>query len=277
MANIRGIIKILCLILWICPCLLVGYLLLHLSRRLLRIWVKFFWSGICSILGLTISIKGTPLSQDYTSQKCGQYRPVIFIANHISWLDIPVLGSIIYASFVAKKDMHSWPILGWACQLGQTLFVSRHRQTMINEIKTMDQRLDENFGNLVIFPEGTSSDGIHVLPFKSSFFYLAFHHLKKSYRKKDPYSQLLVQPVSLNYNGLDSLPVTYERKNIFAWYGTMTLVPHIWHFLQRDNAHVTVTFAPPLAPDTFKNRKQLADKCYETITQNTFSHSQTIY
>ncbi len=225
-------------------CLVQGVLLLT-SRRGRVEFAVFYWNGIARLLGLQVRMVGAPAG------KAG--RPVIYVCNHSSWMDIPALGGRLRACFVAKDDVAGWPIVGTIARLGRTVFVSRSRQGIGRERDQMRARLVAG-DDLILFPEGTSSDGSRVLPFHSSFFAAAYGDAAP-----------LIQPVSVVYDRLAGLPVTRSRRTVFAWYGDMELAPHLWQAAQWRGKRVSLHFHPTLDPADFPSRKELSQTAWQVV------------
>ena len=152
-------------------CLVAGFLLLTLTLipfqwvalRLNKSWgarlPRFYHATLCRLIGIRVHVSGTPLKGD---------KPVLLAANHTSWLDIPILSSVVPCSFVAKSEVGSWPFFGLLARLQRTVFVERQRRHQTAEHR---DRLYERLADgdtLVLFPEGTSGDGNKVLPFNSA-------------------------------------------------------------------------------------------------------------
>jgi len=108
--------------------------------------------------------------------------------------------------------------------------------------------------DLILFPEGTSSDGARVLPFHSSFFAAA-------YSEAAP----LIQPVSIVYDRLAGLPVGHSSRAIFSWYGDMELAPHVWRLAQWRGKRVTLLFHVPLDPAHYASRKALSQAAWQIV------------
>ncbi len=125
-------------------------------------------------------------------------RPTLFVANHQSYLDIPILGSVIEGSFVAKAEIADWPYFGALAKLQRSIFIDRRPGSTGKQRDALLRRLEEG-DNLIIFPEATSSDGLHVLPFKSALLSVAELH-----PRGEP---LAVQPVTVAYIRLDGMPL----------------------------------------------------------------------
>jgi 1-acyl-sn-glycerol-3-phosphate acyltransferase len=224
---------------------LVQALLLLLGGRPRIDFAAFYWRSVARLLGLEVRVIGAPA--------IGRARPVIYVCNHSSWLDIPALGGRLRACFVAKDDVAGWPIVGTIARLGRTVFVSRSRQGIGRERDQMQLRLRAG-DDLILFPEGTSSDGSRVLPFHSSFFAAA-------YGSAAP----LVQPVSVVYDRLAGLPVGRSSRAMFAWYGDMDLAPHVWRLAQWRGKRVTLLFHTPLDPADFASRKALSQAAWQVV------------
>jgi len=212
------------------------------------LFAVFYWKTVAQMMGLHIRIVGHPARTEGENR-----RPVIYVCNHASWMDIPALGGFLKACFVSKDDVASWPIVGTIARLGRTVFVSRSRQGITRERDQMQQRLLAG-DDLILFPEGTSSDGSRVLPFHSSFFAAA-------YGEASP----LIQPVSVVYDRLANLPVGRSSRAVFAWYGDMSLAPHVWRLAQWRGKRVTLLFHAPLDPANYPSRKALSQAAWQIV------------
>ena len=173
---------------------------------------------------------------------------VLLLANHTGWLDIVIFSAVAPVSFVAKSEVGSWPFFGTLARLQRTVFVERSRRSQTARAKnSIAARLAEG-DTLVLFPEGTSSDGNRVLPFKSALLSAA---------EAIPSGRVTVQPVSTAYTGSHGMPMGREGRPFYAWYGDMELVPHLWEVLKTGPLDVVVQFHPPLRLDGM-DRKELA-------------------
>jgi len=229
-------LRLLAVLLWTLPAMPVQAVFLLLPGRCKERFAKFYWRGVARILGLRVSVTGI----------LDTHRPVLFIANHSSWLDIVALGSVLPGCFVAKSAIANWPLVNWVARLGRTVFVSRNRTSVARERGVLADRLAAG-DNIILFPEGTTSDGNRVLPFASAFLAVA----------DDP-ARPYVQPVTLVYDGLDGLPVRrYDRPGI-SWYGDMDLASHFNRIGRRRSLHATIILDAAIAPGSFHNRKALS-------------------
>ncbi len=149
------------------------------NRRNERDWLAIhnWMRRLCRILGIRVSAEGAPIQ-----------GPALFVSNHISWYDIPVLQSIIPTGFVGKAEIRGWPVIGWMAYRGNTLFIRRgKRDSFLTVLTHMNKRLQAG-QNLLVFPEGTTSAGDAVLTFKTRFY--------------DPAIEqgIPIQPVALHYS-----------------------------------------------------------------------------
>jgi 1-acyl-sn-glycerol-3-phosphate acyltransferase len=211
-------------------------------------FAAFYWKTVSQMIGLHVRVVGAPV------QQAGDVRrPVIYVCNHSSWLDIPALGGVLRACFVSKDDVAGWPIVGTIARLGRSVFVSRSRQGIGRERDQMNERMRAG-DDLILFPEGTSSDGSRVLPFHSSFFAAAYGE-----------SMPLIQPVSVVYDRLENLPVGRNSRTAFSWFGDMSLAPHVWRVAQWHGKRVSLLFHTPLDPADFPSRKALSQATWEAV------------
>ncbi len=205
-----------------------------------------FHRGLSRSLGIRIVSHGRPVSA----------RGVLFVANHVSWADIPVLGARIKAAFVAKAEVGGMGVVGWLATLARTVYVERTRRTSTGEQRdAIAERLARG-DNIILFPEGTNSDGIGVLPFKSSLFAVT-----------DGSPDRIVQPVTIAYTRVNNMPVTRERLPDLAWIGDTELMPHAMAFMALGRVRAEIIFHPPIRAGDFANRKALSQHC-ETVIAN---------
>ena len=188
----------------------------------MSIWAR--WA--CAILGIRIRKTGLD-----------RIPPGAFVvANHCSYLDILVLGSLCPAVFVAKKEVESWLLIGPLARLAGTVFVNRtSRMEIISAMDEIVNRLSSGI-SVILFPEGTTNNGIDMLAFKSSFFKAAAD------------GKCSVVPVSLVYSHIDEKPVCEGLTDSIAWHGEMRLLPHFWNMLGMGQIDVKVHFNPVI-PD----------------------------
>ncbi|MCB1784211.1 MAG: 1-acyl-sn-glycerol-3-phosphate acyltransferase [Alphaproteobacteria bacterium] len=212
-----------------------------------HLWEK----GVCRIFGIKVRVVGD-------THRAGQ---TIFAANHISYLDIPVLGGIIRgASFVAKADVAGWPVFGFLARLQQTAFISRAREDARRETNALRTMLEAG-KSLIIFPEGTSTDGREVLAFKSSMFSIALIENRAV--------PLYIQPITLQVIESDGrVPETQDQRDIYAWHRDMDteLPTHLWGFAKARGAIIELVFHDPILVAGDMDRKTLAKACHDAVS-----------
>ncbi|ADD69719.1 phospholipid/glycerol acyltransferase [Denitrovibrio acetiphilus DSM 12809] len=182
----------------------------------------------------------------------------IIISNHMSYLDIIIYASIRPSVFVSSVEIQQTPFLGFLAKLGGTFFVERRNPKLVKlEVGNMAELVKEGF-NVVLFPEGTSTDGSQILPFRSSLLAAA------SAAKVD------VVPACIRYDEIDSFPFSSENCDKVCWYGDMSFAPHLWNFLKVTEVKTKITFFAPM--DSSKSdRKQITQVAHQLISQEYFS------
>jgi 1-acyl-sn-glycerol-3-phosphate acyltransferase len=221
---------LLCLVrvLWIALPLAI-LLPLHLVWHLLKLpspWAMLFLRISTRALGARVTVYGQPLRKD-----------VFFVANHISWHDIPILAGITGTSFVAQDGVRAWPIIGWLAKLNRTIFISRtEKQNVAQQVAELRQAIAENW-SVTLFPEGTTSDGLGLLPFKQSLFATL----------APPPKPMMIQPVLLDFGN--------DGRDI-AWIGEETGWESAWRAFTRPGSYnVGVHVLEPFDPGALADRK----------------------
>jgi 1-acyl-sn-glycerol-3-phosphate acyltransferase len=213
-----------------------------------RRFARWYHRLCLKLLGFKVEIVGLPVPG----------RPTLFVANHMSYLDITVFGSALIGSFVAKSEVAGWPLFGLLAKLQRTVFIDRKRRSTAQQRDGISERLAAG-DDLILFPEGTSSDGIHVLPFKSALFSVADREIDGR--------PLTVQPVSVAYTKLDGMPIGRARIAFFAWYGDMDLGRHLWRVAGLGRTTIELTFHPPVSLAALGSRKALAAHCHAAVAR----------
>lgn len=247
-SPLRALTRIAAYLTWTAMLLPVQVVAL-LFRSRLAVRLPLFYHRVCTrILGFEIRVHGR-IERD---------GPVLFVCNHTSYADIAILGSLMPASFVAKAEVATWPLFGLLARLQRTVFVDRRGARTARQRDAMVERLEKG-DSLILFPEGTSSDGNTVLPFKSALFSVA------QFRPND--RPLTVQPVSIAYTRLDGMPIGRALRPYFAWYGDMDLAPHFWDMAGLGTTTVDVICHPPVSIEDHRSRKALAEYCFERVSR----------
>lgn len=201
-----------------------------------------YYRALCWMLGIRIHVIGEPVRD----------RAVLFVSNHCSWADILAIGAVARIAFVSKIEVGKWPLVGTAARLQRTVFVDRSRRSQTGDsISEMAERLNSGV-SVVLFAEGTSSDGNRVLPFRSA--------LIGAVREAAAQSKggMLIQPMSICYTAISGIPMGRQHRPLVAWYGDTDFMPHIRKFLPRAAIDVTISYGEPIAADASTNRKVLA-------------------
>ena len=245
MRKLRAAVIVLLFMIFTLPLMPVQLLLRTVSTRAARALPHWYHRQLCRILGVRIHQHG----------KIAGDRPVLLIANHISWLDIPVFSAIAPVCFVAKSEVGAWPFIGWLARLQNTIFINRGRRRATHDsTNKIIARLREG-ANVVIFAEGTSSDGNQVLPFKTSLFAAAMPRGESAGAMREG---IYVQTAAIGYTHQQGLPLARRGRPTVAWYGDMEIAGHAWQLLKRGPLDVHVRIGAPVSLDTFAGRKELA-------------------
>lgn len=197
-------------------------------------------------LGIDVRLHGRPA------------RPngLLFVANHLSWTDVPVLGSKLLGHFVAKAEVGTMGAVGWFAGLQGTIYVDRERRrTTAAQRNAVAERLSAG-GNVILFPEGTTGDGVDVLPFNSSLFAAV-----------DGVEDALVQPVSVAYTRIRGMPITRRRLSDVVWLGDTGIGEHAVEFLRLGQVTAEIVCHPAVRPADFPDRKALARHCRAQVAE----------
>ena len=185
------------------------------------------------------------------------YNSTIFVSNHISWTDILVIQSVLDIIFVAKSDVKKMPGLGFLASIANTVFIDRNPQKISKDSLILKKKIEK--GELIcFFPEGTSTDGLRVLKFKSGFFQLLFDGIynQNKYIKK-------VQPLSIYYKVHNK----NLSKDFYGWWGSMSIISHITKILCLSSGSVELKFHDSLNSEEFNDRKEIALAAENTIAK----------
>lgn len=234
------------------PLMPLQALLIATSRKAARRFPNWYHAKVCRILGVRLEVVGEVVSD----------RAVLLVCNHTSWLDIPVLSALAPVSFVAKHEVRGWPFVSALARLQRSVFVDRTRRHATGQVASeITERLAMGDA-IVLFPEGTTSDGNGVLPFKSSLFGAVFGG------ETDVGTPTVVQTVAVVYTHLHGIPVGRAQRPAIGWYGDMEMTSHAWSVLSSGPITVTIKVGPPVELGSFADRKDLALKTEQQIRKD---------
>lgn len=247
------------------PAIVAGFLLLTLvcvppqwlARKFNIEWrksiPKFYHQTLCKMMGIRTHVIGVPI-------KGGG----LLLANHSSWMDIIVLSGICPLAFVAKSEVNTWPLFGLLARLQNTIFVHRGDKARALADRDLIRARIKAGDGIIVFPEGTSSDGNRVLPFKSALLSAAESPLGQEGGGVD---DTQVQPISIGYVARYGIPMGRETRPSYAWYGDMDLAPHLWESFASGPVDVVVEFHKPLSVKEAGGRKQLAEQAERVVRE----------
>jgi 1-acyl-sn-glycerol-3-phosphate acyltransferase len=245
--RLRGALRLAAIALVTAPALgafLLGKLLAErLSPRLgFHHAVAMLWArAMLGLMGVRPRIGGRPMAQGG-----------VLLANHASWADILALRAAAEVTFVSKAEVRRWPGVGWLAETAGTVFIDRRRTAAKAQGDVLLERLGAG-ALLCLFPEGTSSDGLRVLPFKSALLSALYH--------ESVCDVVWAQPVTLNW-----LAPAGQPREFFGWWGAMGFEAHIWNVLCRSRgAGVEILFHEPRPVQSFPDRKSLARHAEDSV------------
>jgi 1-acyl-sn-glycerol-3-phosphate acyltransferase len=227
----------------------IGVLALPNRWKIISRLTRSFTLLLRSILNIKVTVVG-----DEGQLERGGY---VIISNHVSYADGIILGSIFPIIFVAKREVKSWPIVGQWNMLCGTVFINRQRKGLVAElVNEMTEKLGQQT-NILLFPEGTSTNGEQLLPFQTV-------PLAAPLRNR-----AVIIPVTLVYTGIEDEPVTARNRDLVYWYGDMEFLTHFWKLLSLRSVEALVTIQPKIEcfryEDNSAGRKKLARDCYDRV------------
>ncbi|MEM7301356.1 MAG: lysophospholipid acyltransferase family protein [Pseudomonadota bacterium] len=228
----------------------VQLIILAVARHHYHFLPRLFHRIALFLMGVKVTCHG----------KRSSHHPLLIVANHVSWLDILVLGSVASVAFIAKADMKSWPILGWLARLQRSIFVEREERRKAG--KQADEIADRmNEGDvIVLFAEGTTGDGNTVLEFKSALFGAAQSALRNS-----DHEMVSIQPVAITYTRLQGMAMGRFWRPVAAWPGDITIGGHLYNVILEGAIDVEVCFGPAVDFTRSQNRKTVASKVHKSV------------
>jgi len=208
-----------------------------------------YYRVLCALLRIRVRVVGNPVRD----------RAVLFVSNHVSWVDIVVIGSITPVAFVAKREVASWPLVGVTAKMQRTVFVDRGRRHQTGDAVSEIAKRVASGTSVVLFAEGTSSDGNRVLPFRSA--------LLGAIEDQSGGGSILMQPMAITYVGQHGLPMGRQHRPLVAWYGDLDFMPHIKAFIERGVVDALVTYGDPVPADRDMDRKAMSKRLEGTVRE----------
>lgn len=240
------------------PLMPVQAALLRVSPKGARRFPHWYHRQVCRLFGIKLHIDGVVQSD----------RPVLLVANHTSWLDITVLSAVAPLSFIAKKEVAGWPFVSWLAKLQRSVFVDRQRRSAVGDTTNEIMERLATGDTVVLFAEGTSSDGNRVLPFKTSLFAAAKPPAKVTAAGVTDTPDVVVQTLSLVYTRLHGVPINRWARPIVGWFGDMEMQSHAWSLLKAGPLDVRIRIGAPIPLGDFADRKDLARRSEAEIREN---------
>ncbi len=229
---------------------------LYRGPRVLHAW----HSSILKAFGIRVRVFG--------GKAAG--RPLMIAANHVSWTDIPVLGSVADVAFIAKAEVNRWPIVGWLSRLQRTVFIERERRGQSGaQASEIAGRLAGG-DVMVLFAEGTTGDGNLVIPFKSTLFGAAARMLAAGGQ-----DEVWIQPVAIAYTRLQGLPMGRQHRALASWIGDQDLGPHAVGLVRERAVDVEVHFGEAVkftGKDDRKATARLIEARVRYLLQHALAH-----
>jgi lyso-ornithine lipid O-acyltransferase len=229
----------------------VQWLAVRLEWPLRRRIPTFYHRTVCGILGIHINEIGYRIAE----------HPLLIVSNHTSWLDISVITAVAPVVFVAKSEVANWPVFGLFAKLQRSVFVDRTRRHKTADVNSEIAKRLAGGDPVLLFGEGTSSDGNRVLAFRTALIGAARDALAEA----EHVTRVWIQPLSVAYTGLSGLPLDRQTRHRIAWYGDAALWPHFSWLVAHSAVDVTVTWGEPLAYDEASDRKMVARKLEQAV------------
>lgn len=246
--NIKGALRFVAFWLLIFACVPVQFFAHFFRRRAPYLMEHFIYRNVARILNMRVRVWGHVEESPST----------LYVANHASYLDVPALGTVFKTLFVAKSEVAHWPLFGFLTRYYGTLYVERRAARAAVQKDVLREKLEEGW-RILFFPEGTSTDGLVVLPFKSSLFAIAEKPLPVG-------GYIHVQPVSVVFSAMSGIPAGRTLRPLYAWIGDMTLMKHLWTAFCLGHFTIDVIAHPAQSVATVGDRKKLAAACYRAVS-----------
>lgn len=237
----------------------VPFLIVVIPLQALIVALKLpFWDVLprlfhkvgCFFLGLRVTVIGRPASG----------RPTLLVSNHISWTDIVAIGSVAPVTFVAKSEISKWPFVSLMANLQKTIFVDRTRRSGTGRTAEAMGRHMADGNTVILFAEGQSDIGTHVLPFRSALVGAAQHAMQAAGA-----SEVNIQPLTIAYTKLQGLPISRNERSLVAWVKSRSLKQNILDILSGPVKDVTIAFGTPRVLGQGADRKAVTKQAENDV------------
>ena len=224
--------------------------LLFLSTAYFRAishWTKIFCRFLRSLLNIQVTLEGDAPSLRESGN--------LIISNHLSYLDGVILGSLFGLIYVSKAQVKSWPLFGWMAQAGGTIFIERgNKGKSLDYIQQVEQMLKRKV-NVLVFPEGTSTNGEQLREFQSVHFQSALD------------AQAAILPLGIRYTKINQQALDTQNRDRICWYGQVKLPEHLFEVLKAQSIEVTVRIYHKVDASNHSSRKDLSESLHDVIAQ----------
>lgn len=251
MAVFRASIILFLFLLLTLPLMPVQALLIALRSKAAQILPHWYHKVVCRLLSVRVHLSGAAVADG----------PILLVSNHISWVDIPVFASIAPLSFVAKREVSTWPFVSSLAKLQRTIFIDRTKRSAVAETREEILNRLRASERVLLFAEGTSSDGNQVLDFKSPL----FAAIEEREGENEHYR---LQTCAIVYTHIHGLPMNRQQRPAIAWYGDMDMLSHAWGVLKGGPIDVRVRLGEPISIHDVGDRKKLAVHAYQRVRRD---------
>ncbi len=226
----------------------IQFILTRLNLPFWNVMPRGFYKLLAVFFGLKVKVIGKVQSK----------YPTLLVANHISWLDIIAIGSVANISFIAKSEIAKWPLVGFFASLQKTIFVARTRKTDTKRTSNeMAKRLNDG-GALVLFAEGGSNNGRHLMPFRSALVGAVFATMKQGEKQA---KKIVIQPLTIAYTKIQGLQIPRFGRSNLAWNKSVSVKANIKKILNSDVKQVIISFGQPIEIKASDDRKKITKLC----------------
>ena len=220
--------------------------------RSLSLMTTFVCRMLKKIFNLKIKING--------DRRLFNQKGVLVISNHLTYLDRVILASLIPVIFVTKKQVRSWPVFGWLTRASATLYIDRQRKLLSGKYIEDIANIIKGGINILVFPEGTSTNGEEIRQFQSVFFQVPI------------ICDSRILPLTINYSRVNQQPLSTSNRDCIFWYGQTKFTRHILMALRLKQIEAEVTVHSPVKPqfnqDSPLNRKKLGESLRQVIKED---------